>query len=112
MARVKIYDNPIPNIAASHHVKTRAAVRRETGAIKKRAEKNLAVARAASQTHKYFGPEGQTDITSELRDTDGYVSIEGPGAVAIEFGHKPSGVFKGKNVSASEGLYILSRAAF
>jgi hypothetical protein len=112
MARVEIYSDKICNKAASHHVKSRAAVRRETGAIEKRAEKNLASARASSETSKYFGIDHQTKITSEQHHIDGYVSIEGPGAIAIEFGHKPSGVFKGKNVKSSQGLYILSRAAF
>ena len=110
MARVKIYKNPIPNTAAAHHVKTRAAVKHHTEKIQRKAERLLANARASSKTHKYFGPDGLTDIEVEYVDVDAFVFMEAPNAMAIEFGHQPSGVFKGTNTDAPEGLYIITRA--
>jgi hypothetical protein len=95
--------------------------------IKHRADRNLALSRSTTTHTKLPEPmvrhqqrSGVTDIglDSEPADwgaTDYLIWMEGgdgyPGAMAIEFGHDPSGYFKGKAVQSSRGQYILTRAA-
>lgn len=41
---------------------------------------------------------------------DAWFSLEGSNAMALEFGHNPSGVFGGTNTAAPEATYILTGA--
>lgn len=134
---VVIYSEKICNHAASHASETKREIRSETNKLENRAEDILTSVRASTQWHKIVGPSGQTTITSEMADVDGYVHLNADNAMAIEFGHDPSGVFgpgRSKRYSsqfedgvgyvasqvgrygrteskAPEGLYILTRAA-
>jgi hypothetical protein len=103
------------NTVISHHAVTQASIHEHTDEIEARAKGELA--RANSTTR--ITPEGYFPafIDSSYGDVDGFVNLNAPDAVALEFGHQPSGVFgpggryghiKSK---APEGRYILSLAA-
>jgi hypothetical protein len=87
-----------------------------------RAENNLQSARATTPHVKIDGTGKQTEIDLEKapdRPLDWLVYMKAggkdPDAIAIEYGHFPSGVFAperyGKVTKAPAGLYILTRAA-
>lgn len=76
-----------------------------------RAKANLAMVRASTPHHKIFGPDHLTWISSERAYPDALFSLNAPNALAIEFGHDPSGVFANTDTKSPEGLYILMRAA-
>jgi len=87
-----------------------------------RAENNLQSARAATTHVKIDGTGKQTEIDLEKApdqplDWLVYMRAGGkdPDAIAIEYGHYPSGFFAperyGKITKAPAGLYILTRAA-
>lgn len=119
----KVYGRKLVNGAAAHHVETQTALRRLTREVEGKARANLAKARASGWT-KIADPDGLTKIGSAQGEgkygaVDYVVYMEAykQGAMAIEFGHAPSGVFgPGGQMShiktkAPHGLYILSRAA-
>ncbi|ASZ75453.1 tail completion or Neck1 protein [Mycobacterium phage Kimona] len=76
-----------------------------------RAAANLAYVRATTPHHKIFGPDHLTYTSAERGDVDSFFSLNAPNALAIEFGHDPSGVFAGTDTKPPEGLYILMKAA-
>lgn len=43
---------------------------------------------------------------------DAEFSLHAPNALALEFGHDPSGVFAGTDTKSPDGLFILTRAAY
>jgi hypothetical protein len=125
MAKVTMYAPSLINGTAAHHPKTQAAVLKRAEKIKAAAEGNLSRARATtshrddvtdSGTHR-FGDHTITMErgTNQYGEVDWLVSLEGPGAMAIEFGHYPSGVFDpavyGSVTRAPHGLYIMTSAA-
>lgn len=87
------------------------------------AEANLETARATTHWHKIHpetSPEHATTVTGGAatdHDEDYLVHLNGNNALALEYGHSPSGVFGpgGElghlNTKAPEGLYILGRAS-
>jgi hypothetical protein len=125
MARVTMYAPSFVNGVAAHHPKTQAAVLAAAVRVETAAKGNLARARATTThrddvtekgTHRF----GAHEITrergwNEYGDVDWLVSLEGPGAMAIEFGHFPSGAFDpdvyGSVTKAPHGLYIMTSAA-
>ena len=109
MAKIKLESPEFINEKMSQHVKTRRAVRDEVNKRRKRADRLLSDARAKTKWERYNAPY-QTKIEPVLHDADGYVWMEGPNAMAIEFGHKPSGAHaKDDPTSAPQGLYIITR---
>lgn len=82
-----------------------------------RAKANLGEARASTHWHKILGPDHLTKVDVSQGDVDSFFSLEAPNAMAIEFGHQPSGVFgpDGRyghiDTKAPDGLYILTRAS-
>ena len=111
MATVKIYSERKCNFAASHHVKTQAWVDDETDDVYDRAEFLLATARATTNWVKHDQSRAHiTKIEKRRVDVDGYVWMEGDNAVAIEYGHMPSGAYVDAPTAPS-GLYIITRAA-
>ena len=113
---VVIYGEKICNYAASHHVKTQRNIRQQTNALKFRASARLAGARASTDHEKIYGPSHLTKVSADHSEVDGYVYLTAPNAMAIEFGHFPSGYFApekfGRMTKAPHGLYILTGAAF
>lgn len=98
------------------------AVKEAAEEIKVRADENLAVVRASSDTPRLDGAVALTEISVDTAPPDAsrnkygndyLVVMSHPfgGAMAIEMGHDPSGKFSGTSTRAPRGLYILSRAA-
>ena len=124
MARVEIDGRKKVNWAAANHSDTQGALRRLTREVEGRARANLSRARATTEWDKIDDPEHMTSIgsassTGKYGHVDYVVWMDGfkGGAMAIEFGHAPSGVFGPKGrfrdriSKAPHGLYILTRAA-
>lgn len=104
----KVY--AIANEAAARHRETRAAVRRENRMLSGRARSNLAAANKTSRVT----PEGYfpAEIETAEHDVDCFTILHAPNAMALEFGHAPSGVFAGTNTKSPDPEYILIRAAY
>ena len=103
------------NRVISHLPGVKASVRAENQEIASRARGYLAAANATQRiTPKGYFP---AYITTEEGDVDCFTILHAPNAVALEFGHAPSGVFGPGGAlahvksKAPEGLYIVSHAA-
>ena len=103
----KVYANA--NSAAAHCNETRDAIRRENRMVMGRARENLAQANKTRRITKagYFPAE----IEGAENDVDCYTILHAPNAMALEFGHAPSGFFEGTNTKPPFPNYILIRAA-
>jgi hypothetical protein len=105
------YVYPIANEAAAKHVETRRAVRRENRMVEGRARSNLAqqntTTRITEKGHYY-----PASITTEEHDVDCFTLLIATNAMALEFGHQPSGVFEDTDTQPPEPTYILTRAAY
>ncbi|AWY03839.1 hypothetical protein SEA_NEDARYA_22 [Gordonia phage Nedarya] len=114
---VRLIGQKAMNTVISHLDGVRDAVKKEGRKIERKAEKNLAVARASTRWDKIFGPEHETTVTGDMGATDYLVHLNAANAMAIEFGHQPSGVFGPEGslghleTKAPDGLYIIVRAA-
>ena len=106
----------IANEAAARHVDTARATRKYRDGVTRRARQNLAAANETSRvsTKDYFPAE----IESKDGDVDRYTVLHAPNAMALEFGHAPSGFFDpdgpwlpGNNSKPPAPEYILTRAA-
>jgi hypothetical protein len=97
---VRVFDNKRTRGALARLPQVQAAVDELTLEIAVRAE-----ALFASHDH----PGGHR-IEVEKGKVDGYVSLIGPAAVSVEFGHFAGGEFGDDRVYV-KGLHILSRAA-
>lgn len=113
----KLIGQKAMNLVVSHNDEVTRAVHQQTRETGARAKANLAAARGSTRWHKIFGPEGLTEVTETYGDVDGFVNLDAPNPMAIEYGHQPSGVF-GPNgllghikTKAPDGLYILARAS-
>lgn len=104
----KVYKNA--NGAAAKHPDTKAAVRRENRMLSGRARSNLAQANSTTRvTGKGYFP---ASIDTSEMGTVCFTILHAPNAMALEFGHAPSGVFKGTDTKAPDPQYILIRAAY
>ena len=97
------------NEAAARHVQTKRAVRKVNAGVQARARRNLAAANKTTRiTLKgYF----KATITTSDGDVDSYTHLNAPNAMALEFGHAPSGKFAGTDTKPPAAEYILTRAA-
>ncbi|EHB44152.1 hypothetical protein MycrhDRAFT_6902 [Mycolicibacterium rhodesiae JS60] len=104
----KVYANA--NSAAAHHRETRRAVRRENRMVEGRARANL----AKQHKHKRITPKDYfpAEIDTAEHDVDCYTILHAPDAMALEFGHDPSGYFAGTDTKPPEPTYILTQAAY
>ena len=107
-----VYKNA--NGAAARHVETRRAVRHENRMVEVKATVNLAstdhtprMALHKDPADAYFPAE----ILTAEHDVDCYPILHAPNAMALEFGHAPSGFFKGTDTKPPSAEYILTRAA-
>lgn len=105
------------NLVVSHEEEVRSAVHKEAEAMGEIGKAILEEARASTRWHKIIGPGHLTFVETTQHDVDSTVDLIAPNAMAIEFGHSPSGVF-GEDGSlghiktkSPEGLYILHKAA-
>lgn len=78
------------------------------------AKATASLAEAAARARPIY-EHGHHDISTQQDDVDSLVVMGGPDAMAVEFGHAPSGYFApekyGKVTKAPQGLYILTSAA-
>ncbi|AHG23803.1 tail completion or Neck1 protein [Mycobacterium phage EagleEye] len=100
----------IANEAAARHVDTKRATRRVNRDVSGRARANLAQANSTSRVTEtgYFPAE----IETAEHDVDSFTMLHAPNAMALEFGHAPSGVFEGTDTKPPDPEYILIRAAY
>lgn len=106
---VQLIGKKAMNHVVSRHGETQSALRKENRGVTRRAKANLA---QADSTHRitltgYFPAR----IESSEGDIDHFTTLVAPNAMALEFGHEPSGVFAGTDTKAPDGQYILIRAA-
>ena len=100
----------IANEAAARHVETKRSMRRENRMLSGRARGNLAGANKTSRITPagYFPAE----IETAEHDVDMFTILHAPNAMALEFGHDPSGIFAGTDTKPPDPEYILTRAAY
>lgn len=79
--------------------------------VTEKAEARLGEARSSTEWHKIHGPDHLTKVETTQGAVDSFTVLEAPNAMAIEFGHEPSGVFAGTKTRPPRGLYIISGAA-
>ena len=99
------------NQVVSHLEEVKHEVEEHAKEVGARASANLEAARASTHWRKIHGADGLTKTSVTHGDVDSFVNLEAPNAMAIEFGHAPSGVFAGTDTRAPRGLYILGKAA-
>ena len=111
--------------SAARHVKTRRGVRKVRDGVTRRATKNLEMADNTSRiTDKDYFPATIQEAESTKNDHERcYTILHAPNAVALEFGHAPSGAFGpmtdagvpgrfyGSQTKDTPAQYILTRAA-
>lgn len=104
----KVYANA--NEAAARHVDTKRGVRRVNRDVSGRARANLAGQHSTRRRtlSGYFPAE----IETAEHDVDCFTILHAPDAMALEFGHAPSGVFAGTDTKSPDPTYILTRAAY
>ena len=121
---VRLKGRKFVNGTAARHHETQNALRRLTREVEAKARGNLRAARSTTEWTKIADPDGLTHVgaatdSGKYGDLDYYVYMEAykQGAMALEFGHAPSGVFGPDGAyahvktRAPHGLYILTRAA-
>lgn len=99
------------NRVVSHLDEVKQEVHAKAKEVGEKAAANLEEARATTEWHKISGPDGLTKTSVSKGDVDSFVNLEAPNAMAIEFGHMPSGFFAGTDTRPPRGLYILGKAA-
>ena len=100
---------PIANEAAARHVETHREVKKYRDGVTRRAISNLAGANKTSRiTPKDYFP---AEIESQDFDVDAFTVLHAPNAMALEFGHEPSGWFADTETKPPAAEYILTRAA-
>lgn len=99
------------NLVISHLDEVRDEVHNKAKEVEELASANLEAARSSTHWHKIHGADGLTKTSVTKGDVDSFVNLEAPNAMAIEFGHHPSGVFAGTDTKSPEGLYILGKAS-
>lgn len=103
-----VYKNA--NSVAARCSETKRAVRRENRMVRGRARENLAAANSTSRItlEGYFPAR----IDDAEHDVDCFTILVAPNAMALEFGHAPSGRFAGTDTKSPDPTYILTRAAY
>jgi hypothetical protein len=108
----KVYANA--NGAAAMHVETRREVRKQNRMVEVKATINLA---QTDHTPRITGVNDPADayFPAEIETAEGgvdcYTILHAPNAMALEFGHAPSGFFKDIPSKPPAAEYILTRAA-
>ena len=104
----KVFANA--NEAAARHRETKRALRQENRMVSGRARANLAAANKTTRvTASGYFP---AFIDTAEHDVDMFTILNAPNAMALEFGHEPSGVFEGTDTKSPDPEYILTRAAY
>jgi hypothetical protein len=122
----QLYSQKVLNGIVAHMPELHGEIKSEARRIGRIAEDRLEFARGSTKWFKIDDPAHETKITVEDGEVDAFVNMEGYkfGAMALEFGHAPSGVFgkapRGPNggngrlshikTRATYGLYIMTGA--
>ena len=102
-----VYSNA--NKVAARAAETRRTVKRVRDDVTDRAKRNLAAQNETSRiTMEGYFPATIEDVDGA---TDFHTVLQAPNAMALEFGHAPSGFFAGTNTKPPEATYILTKAA-
>jgi hypothetical protein len=110
---VQLYGKKVVHHIVAHLEGVRSAVHREAEEVGKRADGYLAEAKATTRWHNIGNPAStghRVDVEVTQHDVDSTVDLVGPNAMAVEFGHEPSGYFAGTKTRPPHGLYILTHA--
>jgi len=107
------------NRTAARHVDTRREVRKVRDGVSRRARKNLEMADDTSRiTDDGYFPAHISEAEEIVDDHERcFTVLVAPNAMALEFGHAPSGAFgpkgrfAGRQTKPTPPEYILSRAA-
>jgi hypothetical protein len=90
-------------------------VRKQNLKVEASAKANLAatkhtprIAEAKDPADIYFPAE----IETSEHDVDCFTTLHAPDAMALEYGHAPSGFFKDTDTKPPAATYILNRAAY
>ncbi|KRD08571.1 hypothetical protein ASE48_08370 [Mycobacterium sp. Root265] len=102
--------SPKINGIVARHKDTQKAVRRVNRDVAGRARANL----AAQNTTRRISKIGhfEADIATFEHDVDCFTILIAPNAMALEFGHSPSGFFAGTDTKPPAPTYILTKAAY
>ncbi|WKW87236.1 hypothetical protein SEA_CHARGERPOWER_21 [Mycobacterium phage Chargerpower] len=105
----KVYANA--NHAAARHVDVRAECKKVRDGVTSRARRGLAAANKTTRiTRKDYFPAEIEEADNPVL-VDFFTILHAPNAMALEFGHAPSGFFAGTNTKPPAAEYILTRAA-
>ncbi|AEJ93319.1 tail completion or Neck1 protein [Mycobacterium phage Zaka] len=111
MARVYAKANSV----AARHKDARAKVKEVRDGVTRRAKRNLEAANKTSRiTDEDYFP---ATITEQDGEVDMHTILNAPNALALEFGHQPSGAFgpsgrfAGRQKKPTPAQYILTKAA-
>ncbi|AIS73784.1 hypothetical protein SEA_SEMPERFI_23 [Mycobacterium phage SemperFi] len=97
------------NKVAARAAETRREVKKVRDGVTGRAKRNLAQANKTSRiTETGYFP---ANISEQDGDVDFHTILNAPNALALEFGHAPSGFFEGTDTKPPDAEYILTRAA-
>ena len=107
MGKVTVYKNA--NSEAAKHIDVRRKVKDVRDGVTRRATTNLAQANSTKRITDtgYF----KATITEVDGSTDMHTVLNAPNALALEFGHNPSGIFQGTDTKPPAAEYILTKAA-
>lgn len=107
-----VYSNA--NRTAGRHVDTVKAIRHQNTKVEVRATVNLAAANKTSRITPsgYFPASIETAYAVTEYGYTGWTILHAPNAMALEFGHQPSGWFAGTDTKPPDGEYILTDAAY
>lgn len=95
------------NRTAARHVDTRKAVRDQRDGVTRRARKNLAAANTTSRiTREDYFPAKIEEAEDVVDDHERcFTVLHAPNAMALEFGHAPSGAFGPMTKSGKPGRF-------
>lgn len=107
-----VYKNA--NSAAARHVETRREVKKQNTLVEVKAMVNLAMTDHTPRIAMHKDPDDAyfpAEIETAEGGVDCYTILHAPNAMALEFGHAPSGFFAGTATRPPAAEYILTRAA-
>jgi Family of unknown function (DUF5403) len=114
---VQLIGKKAMNLVVSHLGEVKDAVHHKAKSVGDLAKANLEAVRGTTHWHKIYGPSHLTEVTVTRGETDSFVNLDAPNPMAIEYGHRPSGVFgPGGSLGHIEsksprGLHILGLSA-
>lgn len=106
MAKIWLETDKAMNRRVSHLKPVQEALDTLADDVHGRAEAALATHRKSGRTKVE-----KKRVKDRYKKIDWEIALVGKNAVAIEFGHQPSGIFEDTDTEHPKGLYILHKAA-